>query len=113
MVLRLWAEVRQQKEDGDYARYYQQWSDVCMLRLFSTFMQSAPQLVFQLYALIQQQQQRLSPGAETTAAEQPPPSFNTTWTMISVAASTVSLGWGVAAYCHALRLAASGGEKRR
>ena len=69
----------------DYQRYYQQWSDICMLRLFDSFMESAPQLLFQLYVMC---------TSEKWSA----------WTGISAVASCVSLGWGVAAYSQALRL---------
>ena len=37
----------------DYQRFYQQQSDVCMLRLFDSFTESAPQLVFHLYVMLQ------------------------------------------------------------
>jgi len=51
-------------------------------------MESAPQLVFQLYVLIE-----VSDWS----------TFNVTWTCVSAVASMVSLGWGVAAYSQALR----------
>ena len=74
----------------DYQRYYQQWSDICMLRLFDSFMESGPQLVFQLVLLI-------STISSTSV-------LSTAWISLSAVASTVSLGWGVAAYSQALRL---------
>ena len=89
MVLRLGLEARQTDDPVDYQRYYQQWSDICMLRLFDSFMESAPQLVFQLVVII-------TKSDWTT--------FNVTWTGISAIASTISLGWGVAAYSQALRI---------
>jgi len=89
MVLKLGLEARQTDDPVDYRRYYQQWSDICMLRLFDSFMESAPQLVFQLVVII-------TKSDWTT--------FNVTWTGISAIASTVSLGWGVAAYSQALRI---------
>ena len=89
MVLKLGLEARQTDDPVDYRRYYQQWSDICMLRLFDSFMESGPQLVFQLVVII-------TKSDWTT--------FNVTWTGISVIASTISLGWGVAAYSQALRL---------
>jgi hypothetical protein len=106
MVLQLLLAVREGREVEAYQRYCQQWTDVSMLRLFSAFMESAPQLVFQLYTLIQLQQQ-LTPTTDTvtSSVEQPATRFNVTWTAVSAAASALSLGWGVAAYCHALRLA--------
>ena len=87
MVLRTGLEARQSGDLVDYQRYYQQWSDICMLRLFDSFMESAPQLVFQLVILIKTGN-----------------NFNIYWTGISAVASTVSLGWGVAAYSQAMRL---------
>ena len=57
-------------------------------RLFDSFLESAPQLVFQLYVLIE-----VSDWS----------TFNVTWTCVSAVASMVSLGWGVAAYSQALR----------
>ena len=36
----------------DYHSYYDQQSDVCMLRLFDSFLESAPQLVFHLYVML-------------------------------------------------------------
>jgi len=89
MVLKLGLEARRTDDPVDYQRYYQQWSDICMLRLFDSFMESGPQLVFQLFVII-------TKSDWTT--------FNVTWTGISAIASTISLGWGVAAYSQALRL---------
>ena len=51
-------------------------------------MESAPQLVFQLYVLIEVSDWN---------------TFNVTWSCVSAVASMVSLGWGVAAYSQALR----------
>ena len=89
MVLRTGLEARQSNDPVDYQRYYQQWSDICMLRLFDSFLESGPQLVFQLVLLI-------SAGSW--------PVLSTAWISLSAVASTVSLGWGVAAYSQALRL---------
>ena len=90
MVLRTGLEARQSNDPVDYQRYYQQWSDICMLRLFDSFMESGPQLVFQLVLLI-------STISSTSV-------LSTAWISLSAVASTVSLGWGVAAYSQALRL---------
>ena len=89
MVLKTGLEARQSNDPVDYQRYYQQWSDICMLRLFDSFMESGPQLVFQLVLLISRDSW---------------PVFSTAWISLSAVASTVSLGWGVAAYSQALRL---------
>ena len=91
MVLKTGLEARGSGDLLDYQRYYQQWSDICMLRLFDSFMESAPQLVFQLFVLC-------------TCLDLTTFNLNVTWTGVSAVASTVSLGWGVAAYSQALRL---------
>jgi len=89
-VLTLGLEARGTDDVLDYQRYYQQWSDICMLRLFDSFMESAPQLVFQLYVMVDK--------SDTWTP------FNVAWTAVSAVASTVSLGWGIAAYSQALRI---------
>ena len=96
MVLKTGLEARSSDDLLDYQRYYQQWSDICMLRLFDSFMESGPQLVFQLYVLTTQN--------DLTAINLNTFNLNLTWTGVSAVASTVSLGWGVAAYSQALRL---------
>ena len=82
-----------------------------MLRLFSAFMESAPQLIFQLYALIELQPAASADNLVAAAADQPAVRFNASWAAVSAALSTLSLGWGVAAYCHALRLARAEGRR--
>ena len=52
VVISLGMEAMHTGDPVDYARYYQQWSDVCMLRLFDSFLESAPQLVFHLYVMM-------------------------------------------------------------
>ncbi len=129
MVLKLWLELRQEEggpeggpeggrpeggpEGGPAGGpkgacrqlYHQQASDVCMLRLFTAFMESAPQLVFQLYALIQLHQPAADADADAAGRLN-----NASWAAVSAAASTLSLAWGVAAYCRAVRV---GRERRR
>ena len=78
MVLRTGLEARQSGDVVDYQRYYQQWSDICMLRLFDSFMESGPQLVFQLWLLL----------ADTRGSW---PVFSTTWIALSAVASTVNI----------------------
>ena len=77
MVLKTGLEARQSGDVVDYQRYYQQWSDICMLRLFDSFMESGPQLVFQLYILLTRPESSL---------------VTITWISVSAIASTVSLG---------------------
>jgi hypothetical protein len=129
VVLKLWLELRQEEggpeggpeggrpeggpEGGPAGGpkgacrqlYHQQASDVCMLRLFTAFMESAPQLVFQLYALIQLHQPAADADADAAGRLN-----NASWAAVSAAASTLSLAWGVAAYCRAVRV---GRERRR
>ena len=64
-------------DEVNYQRFYQQQSDVCMLRLFDSFGESAPQLVFYLYVIITESEW----SAEKAA-----------WTGISAISSIVSLG---------------------
>ena len=77
MVLKTGLEARHSHDVVDYQRYYQQWSDICMLRLFDSFMESGPQLVFQLYILLTRPESSL---------------VTITWISVSAIASTVSLG---------------------
>ena len=77
MVLKTGLEARSSDDLLDYQRYYQQWSDICMLRLFDSFMESGPQLVFQLYILLTRPESSL---------------VTITWISVSAIASTVSLG---------------------
>ena len=39
VVISLGMEAMHTGDPVDYARYYQQWSDVCMLRLFDSFLE--------------------------------------------------------------------------
>jgi len=122
VVISLGLEAMSTGDGLDYARFYQQQSDVCMLRLFDSFLESAPQLVFHLYVMIVghinenetwntvQEQQHL----DWTGQQQLPPVEPQTWaswtveriswTAISALASMISLGWGIAAYSSAMRM---------
>ena len=88
VVLQLGLAARGSGDPLAFQRYYQQWSDICMLRLFNSFMESAPQLVFQLFILCS--------GAWS--------GWPAVAQLVSAVASCISLGWGVAAYSQALRL---------
>lgn len=88
-VICLYSEAFESGDEVDYARFYQQQSDVCMLRLFDSFAESAPQLVFHLYVMIVNNQKWLPEQAA--------------WTGMSAITSMVSLGWGIAAYSSAMR----------
>lgn len=45
-------KARKTEELADFDDLYHQQSDVCMLRMFESFMESAPQLVLQLYIMM-------------------------------------------------------------
>ncbi|TRY61950.1 hypothetical protein TCAL_08880 [Tigriopus californicus] len=85
-------EAMKTGENIDYERFYQQQSDVCMLRLFDSFLESAPQLVFHLYIMFVKSHW---------------PTHQVIWTGISAITSMVSLGWGIAAYSSSQRMVRS------
>ena len=89
VVIDLYKEAIDSGDDLDYQRFYQQQSDVCMLRLFDSFGESAPQLIFYLYVIIENGHWSTEKAA---------------WTGISAVSSIVSLGWGIAAYSSAMRM---------
>eukprot|EP00095_Tigriopus_kingsejongensis_P012314 maker-scaffold284_size223161-snap-gene-1.25 protein:Tk12314 transcript:maker-scaffold284_size223161-snap-gene-1.25-mRNA-1 annotation:"xk-related protein 6" len=89
VVITLGLEAMRSGEDIDYERYYRQQSDVCMLRLFDSFLESAPQLVFHLYVMFVKSNW---------------PAHQAIWTGLSAATSMVSLGWGIAAYSSSQRM---------
>ncbi|XP_047493660.1 uncharacterized protein LOC125042208 [Penaeus chinensis] len=72
------------KDTEDFRYMYRQQSDVCMLRLFESFLESAPQLVLQLYIMMSHHDY-------------------SAWTAITALSSMASLGWGIAAYTKAMR----------
>lgn len=82
-------QAKKTGDEVDQQRFLQQQSDVCMLRLFDSFGESAPQLVFHLYVLIKKNGME---NSETWTWDQ------ATWTILSAMTSLVSLGWGIAAY---------------
>lgn len=45
-------KVRKSKSAVDLEKFNHQQSDICMLRLFESFTESAPQLVLQLYIMV-------------------------------------------------------------
>ncbi|XP_035207577.1 XK-related protein 4-like [Stegodyphus dumicola] len=83
-LLQLGLKVRKTKNSIDLQNFNQQQSDICMLRLFESFTESAPQLVLQLYIMV------------STEEWNP-------WTGISAVASVLSLGWGISAYSKSMR----------
>ena len=84
-VLNLGLEAMKTGHFEDMQRFYQRESDVCMLRLFDSFGESAPQIVFHLYVMIIQYVSKW-------------PLEQALWTGMSATASVMSLGYGIAAY---------------
>lgn len=52
MILRTVIGSRNRKDAGDSQRLFQQQSDLCILQLFKSFLESAPQLLLQLYIIL-------------------------------------------------------------
>ena len=52
LALKTGFEARSSGDPIDFQRLYHQQSDICMLHLFESFMESAPQLVLQLYIMV-------------------------------------------------------------
>ena len=78
-LLSIGLEAMKSGDPVEYQRYYQQQSDVCMLRLFDSFTESAPQLVFHVFVMIQRRY------IDDMPAEQ------IAWTAMSALASLVSV----------------------
>eukprot|EP00057_Strongylocentrotus_purpuratus_P026360 XP_011680834.1 PREDICTED: uncharacterized protein LOC590700 [Strongylocentrotus purpuratus] len=77
-------EARRTRDALDFERLFNQQSDVCMLRLFESFMESAPQVVLQLYIMVATNDENF-------------------WTGTSAAVSLFSLCWALGAYSRAHR----------
>ncbi|XP_072170180.1 uncharacterized protein [Diadema setosum] len=77
-------EARQTKDPADFERLFYQQSDVCMLRLFESFLESAPQVVLQLYIMVATNDENF-------------------WTGTSAMVSLFSLCWALGAYSRAHR----------
>lgn len=45
-------KARRSEDLEDFDELYHQQSDVCMLRMFESFLESAPQLVLQVYIML-------------------------------------------------------------
>ncbi len=67
VVISLGMEAMKTDDPVDYQRFYQQQSDVCMLRLFDSFLESAPQLVFHLYVMLRRNEEWSPQQAAWTA----------------------------------------------
>ncbi|XP_071807884.1 uncharacterized protein [Asterias amurensis] len=77
-------EARRSKDPIDFERLHHQQSDVSMLRLFEAFLESAPQIVLQLYIMVATNDENLFTG-------------------VSGMVSLFSLCWAVVAYSRAHR----------
>ncbi|XP_071496459.1 uncharacterized protein [Diadema antillarum] len=77
-------EARRTKDPADFERLFYQQSDVCMLRLFESFLESAPQVVLQLYIMVATNDENF-------------------WTGTSAMVSLFSLCWALGAYSRAHR----------
>ncbi|XP_064486265.1 XK-related protein 7-like [Ornithodoros turicata] len=92
LYLKTGLRAQRSKNAEDFQDLYQQQSDLCMLRLFDSFLESAPQLVLQLYIMVSYESWNILTG-------------------VSAVVSLFSLGWGIAAYGKAMRLYRS--DKKR
>ena len=93
VVLKFGTEAMRSGDEVDYQRFYQQQSDVVMLRLFDSFGECAPQLVFHLYVMIKEYYTKDEWSVVYAS-----------WTGLSAISSVISLGWGIAAYSSAMRM---------
>ncbi|XP_039270675.2 uncharacterized protein LOC120345331 isoform X1 [Styela clava] len=94
-VLKFGLRARKTKRIEDYQSMYSELSDVSMLRLFESFLESAPQLVLQLYIMIKVTEE------------------DHILTGIAAFFSLISLAWAIAAYTKALRTAAFSQDSRK
>eukprot|EP00111_Clytia_hemisphaerica_P011017 TCONS_00032294-protein len=82
--------ISSKPKQEDFSRYLEGWRDVTLLRLFECFLESAPQVVLQLYILS-------TFGRRITLFQD--------WVIISaISLSIGSIGWAMVSYSHALRL---------
>lgn len=84
LMFQMGLKARRSEDLEDFDKLYHQQSDVCMLRMFESFLESAPQLVLQVYIMLSDRDY-------------------SAWTAITAFTSMVSLGWGIAAYTKAMR----------
>ena len=85
--------LKKKINENDYKLYLTSWRDASMLRLVETFLESAPQVILQLYVL-----SKLDRDID----------LNKDWvTILAAVISLISLAWSIVSYTHALRLCAS------
>ncbi|EDO39431.1 predicted protein, partial [Nematostella vectensis] len=83
-----WRTRRSTASSSEYHSFLSQWRDICMLRLLEAYLESAPQLVLQLYIL--SYRRRFDMNSDLITA-------------IAAACSLVSLAWAIVAYQKSLR----------
>lgn len=83
-----WKTRKKNADPNEYKYFLEEWRDICMLRLFEAYLESAPQLVLQLYILAYHRRVKTESDIRTAA---------------TAAISLVSLAWSIVAYTGALR----------
>ena len=89
VVKTCWKARKKNANILDFAAFLGEWRDISMLRLLQAFLESAPQLVLQLYILLQRSH---------------PFEWRTDWLIASAAGSSLlSMIWAILAYSKSLR----------